>query len=79
MVEVGKLLRNRISATLISRRATSTSLSHYLSLDVITITDDNKLCTLIRQMLLRIYRVYGLSCYNSPILLFHNNKIKAYK
>ena len=55
MVEVGKLLRNRISATLISRRVTSTSLSHYLSLDVITITDDNKLCTLIRQMLLRIY------------------------
>ena len=45
MVEVGKLLRDRISATLISTQANSTSLYHYPSVEAITITGDNKLCT----------------------------------
>ena len=43
MVEVGKLLRSKISATLVSRRTTSIiSSSRNLSMGAITITDEKK-------------------------------------
>ena len=55
MVEVGKLLRSKISATLISRQTTSIrSSSCFLSMDAITITDEKEIAST-RQMLWRIY------------------------
>ena len=80
MVEVGKLLRSKISATLISRQTTSIrSSSCFLSMDAITITDEKEI-TSTRQMLWRIYRVYdGLSCSQSDSSFKKENYIKGCK